>query len=289
MIAPEPSIEPAFAIESKSYGEVEVVLREDRRARAAGEPQLDLAARRRAAGEVVDDLARGHAEHDLVVAGPLDVARDGDELRAGRVLDADLRVLLAAHLHDVRDGHQRLDVVDERRALEEALVGGERRLQARVAALALERVEQRGLLAADVGARAAVHDEAEVEARAEDVLPEVAGLVGLGQRGVEDVGLLLVLAADVDERAGRAGREGGDDDALDERVRRLRDELAVLERAGLGLVRVAHEVLVHRPGRHERDLRPMAKPAPPRPRTLDASSSSVICCGCIAIALRSDS
>ena len=36
-------------------------------------------------------------------------------------------------------------------------------------------------------------------------------------------------------------------------------------------------------------LRPMAKPAPPRPRTLDASSSSVICCGCIAIALRSDS
>ena len=187
--------------------------------------------------------------------GLLDVAADRDELRAGRVLHADLGVALGAELDDVRQRRQRLDVVDQRRALVEALVGGERRLQARVAAFALERVEQAGLLAADVGAGAAVQDERAVEARAEDVAAEVAGLVGLGDRRVEHVGLLLVLAADVDERLRRVDRVGGDDDALDQLMRVLLHQLAVLERPGLGLVGVDDDVLLHRALRDERGLR----------------------------------
>ncbi len=148
-------------------------------------------------------------------------------------------------IDDVRGVHQRLDVVDQRRAAVEALDGRERRLQARVAALALERVEQRRLLAADVGAGAAVDDDADVDAGAEDVVAEVAGGVGLGDGGVEAVGDLGVLAADVDERTGRPGRHRADRDALDQAVRVLEHQLAVLERAGLGLVGVAAEVLVH--------------------------------------------
>ena len=92
----------------------------------------------------------------------------------GRPVDADLGVLLAAHLHDVRDRRQRLDVVDDRRLRVEAFDRGERRLEARHAALAFERLEQRGLLAADVRAGAAVHDDLEVEAGTEDVLAEEA-------------------------------------------------------------------------------------------------------------------
>ena len=90
---------------------------------------------------------------------------------------------------DPRHVGERLDVVDQRRPAVEALDRRERRLQARVAALALERVEQRRLLAADVGAGAAVDDQLEVAVAAEDVLAEVARLVGFGDRGVEDVGL----------------------------------------------------------------------------------------------------
>ena len=52
----------------------------------------------------------------------------------------------------------------------------------------------------------------------------------------------------------RARRVGGDDDPLDQRVRRLLHQFAVLEGARLGLVRVADEVLVHRALRQERDL-----------------------------------
>ena len=156
--------------------------------------------------------------------------------------------------NDRRDGCERLDVVDQRRALVEALVGGERGLQARVAALAFQRVEQPGLLAADVGAGAAVHDQRERVPGAEDVLADVARLARFGQRRVEHVGLLHVLAADVDERAVGAGGIGGDHDPLDQHVRGLLHQFAVLERARLGLVGVADQVLVDRALRQERDL-----------------------------------
>ena len=91
-------------------------------------------------------------ELDLVVARALHVARDRDDLRAGRVADAERAEPVGALLDDQRRVRERLDVVDQRRALVEALVRRERRLQPRVAALALEAVEQRRLLAADVGA-----------------------------------------------------------------------------------------------------------------------------------------
>ena len=70
-------------------------------------------------------------------------------------------------------GHRgdRLDVVDHGRAGVEARDGGERRLEARLAATALEAVEQRGLLATDVGAGAGVHGDVEVEAGAWMFLP----------------------------------------------------------------------------------------------------------------------
>ena len=80
---------------------------------------------------------------------------------------------------------------------------------------------------------------------AEDVRPQVAGLVRFGDRGVEDVGLEVVLAADEDEGVAGVGGEGGDRDPLDQLVRVALHQLAVLEGAGLGLVGVAAEVLGH--------------------------------------------
>ena len=217
-----------------------------RRRRAAGEEALDLAALGRAAGEPVDDVAHGHAQLDLVVAGLLHVARDRDDLGAGRLAHAQALEPLGAVLDDQRRVAQRLDVVDQRRPLVEALVGGERRLQARVAALALERVEQRGLLAADVGALAAVDHEVEGVLGAEDALAEVALGVGLLDGRLEDVGLVRVLAADEDEALVGPGGDRADDAALDQQVRVLLHQQPVLERAGLGLVGVAAEELVHR-------------------------------------------
>ena len=220
-----------------------------RRARAAGEPRLDRAALGRAAGEVEDELARRRAERrSRSCRGAARSPRPRRPSCPSRSRCRSWRTPRRPCRHDVRDVHQRLDVVDQRRALVEALERGERRLQARVAALALERVQQRGLLAADVGAGAAVDDEVERVVGAEDALADVALLARLGERGVEHVGLVGVLAADVDERA------------VVRRSRRRAMMIPSISRCGffcissrslkvpgLGLVGVADEVLVHRP------------------------------------------
>jgi hypothetical protein len=68
---------------------------------------------------------------------------------------------------------------------------------------------------------------------AEDALAEIALLVGLGDRRVQDVCLVAVLAADVYEGAVDLGRPRRDDDPLDQRMGALLHDLAILERPRL--------------------------------------------------------
>jgi hypothetical protein len=146
----------------------------------------------------------------------------------------DVRELLGAHRHDRRDGGDRLNVVDLRRRHVEALQRRERRPRPRLPAPALERVEQRRLLAADVRAGAAVHDDLHVA--------EEPGGARVFDRALQHLVLGQVLAADVDEDALREDRVRGDQTALDQPVRDAPHDLAVLERARLGLVRIHDEV-----------------------------------------------
>ena len=150
---------------------------------------------------------------------------------------------VGAVAHDAGHRRDRLDVVDHRRRGVQAGDGGERRAQPRLAATALERVEQRGLLAADVGAGARVHGDVEVVAGAVDVLAEVAGEVGLLDGALQPAYDVQHLAADVDERVVGADRVAGDDHALDQRVRRGHHQRDVLAGARLGLVGVDHQVV----------------------------------------------
>jgi hypothetical protein len=76
-------------------------------------------------------------------------------------------------LDDVRQVTQCLDVVDDRRLAEEALDRGEWRLDARPAAFAFDGLEQAGLLAADVGARAAVQVAVDLEWRDRRSVPAI--------------------------------------------------------------------------------------------------------------------
>ena len=67
-------------------------------------------------------------------------------------------------------------------------IGGEGRLKARLALLALQRLDERGLLATDVGARTPVDVEVKVVAAAARILAEVALGVGLVCRACGAVG-----------------------------------------------------------------------------------------------------
>ena len=149
---------------------VEVLRSEDRRRRTAGCPELQLAALAHAAAEL-EELAQGDAERRFVLAGALHVTGERVDREALGLLGAHRAEPLDAAANDRRHGSDRFDVVDHGRAGVEALDGGERWTQSRLTAASLERVEQRCLLAADVGACTGVNDEVDVEARAQDVLP----------------------------------------------------------------------------------------------------------------------
>ena len=89
--------------------------------------------------------------------------------------------------------------------------GGERRLDARLAAVALDRVEQRRLLAADVGAGAAAHLDVEAHARAQHVVAEQpGGRAPAPMASRMRASRQRVLAADVEEAVLAAASRGRD-------------------------------------------------------------------------------
>ncbi len=171
------------------------------------------------------------------------MAGDAEEARAAVALGAELGVGLAAHQQDVRGAGDGLGVVDDGGAAVEADDGREGRLDARNAALAFERLHQRGLFADLVGAGAGLRDDVEVEAGAEDVLAEEALGVGVGDGLLHDLEQVAILAAQIDEADLRADGEAGDHGAFDDRVRVVQEDDVILAGAGLGLVAVDQDVL----------------------------------------------
>ena len=123
----------------------------------------------------------------------------------------------------------------------------------RPAGLALERRDERRLLAAHEGAGALDQLQVELEAAAEDVVAEHAVGAGLLDRALEAQHGERVLGADVEDALRRAGHVPGDHHPLEQRVRVALDLVAVHVGAGVALVRVADEVLLG-PGRRAQEL-----------------------------------
>ena len=201
---------------------------------------------------------------DLVDAGSSHAPGQREQPGARRSALAEGGERASAVRHDPRDVGQRLDVVHDGRLAVEADHGREeRRLDPREAALALQGLEQRSLVAADVRAGAGVHDDVEAEARAEDVAPERAVRVGVVDRGQHPLEAEGELATDEDERPRDLERPGRDDDPFDQLVGVSLHEEAVLEGRGLGLVAIHDEVrdrvfLQHRPLAPRREPRTAA-------------------------------
>ena len=118
-----------------------------------------------AAAVLVEELHPRVAELDLVDARAVDVPGDREEPRARALRRADLFEGRGAVRDDPGDVRQRLDVVDDGRALVEPLHGQPRRAVARVALLAFEGREEAGGLAGDVRAGAAIDDDVAGEVR----------------------------------------------------------------------------------------------------------------------------
>ena len=144
---------------------------------------------------------------------------------------------------DQRRRAERLDVVDDGRLLAVAVRHRIGRAVARNAALALEGFDQRRLLAADVGARADVDRDVEVEARlSRDGLAEQALGAPAREHRAQVRQHVRVLAAQVEKALAGADHVRAHRHALDHEVGVAGEEHAVLERARLAFVGVADHV-----------------------------------------------
>ena len=164
MTTPEPSVAPAARAPSKVSGKSSLVRRDEDARRAAEQHCLQRPSVADAA-RAIDERLQRDAERHFVDSGPNGATRDAEQLRAGRLFGAGGGERRPAVAHDVEHVDERLDVVDDGRLAEQARLHGERRLVPRLAAEALDRVEERRLFAADVGAGAAAQLDVEAEWR----------------------------------------------------------------------------------------------------------------------------
>ena len=161
------------------------------------------------------------------------------------------------------DAGHGLDIVDDRRLVERAFDGRERRLDPRPGSLAFQAFDQPGLFAADVGRRAAMHVNIEREIGAADVLAQIAGLVAFVDGRLQTLIAQRVFVADVEIGRRGPGSVGAEDDAFDNLVRILLHQDAVVECARLALVGVdAHVDGAGMILRQEGPLQPGGKTGP---------------------------
>src|SRR6185437_15681928 len=146
-----------------------------------------------------------------------------------------------------------LDIVDRRRTAIKPDPSGKGRLQPRLALPAFEGFEQRHFLAADISARATMEIKLEIVARAAGILADEAGGVGFLDRLLQDERFGMKLAADIDVARGRAHAGARQQAALDQLVRIVADDVAVLAGARLAFIGIDDEIARPVAGlRHER-------------------------------------
>src|SRR5260370_27424610 len=105
---------------------------------------------RHAAAVFLDQLPRADARGGELHAGVLDAAGHRKAAQSLAVAPAIGGEPGGALFHDVADPEQRLDVLLQRWPSEQADLGDVGRTMARQAALALDRLDHRGLFAADI-------------------------------------------------------------------------------------------------------------------------------------------
>ena len=170
---------------------------------AAGEEGLEPVSRRHAAAMGVDEFADGdsgrrRSSRRVRGRGPKPTTRAGPCLRSRRGRRTPRRRLRGFGRKPI----ERLDIVDEGRAPEEALLRGKGRAMAGKPAFSLQAFEERRLLAADIGAGAApqMHGNAAVE----------AGLAQRRELGDEDFPRRRIFVTQIDVDFRRFDRPGGE-------------------------------------------------------------------------------
>ena len=196
-----------------------------------------------------------HAHRHLDEAGVANLAGQREHLGSLALGGADAGEPFGPLVDDRGDVGERLDVVDERRAIPKPLLRGIGGTNLRHAALALDRFDQGGLFAADEGPGADAQVDAKIHGRIEDAGAQQPKLLRLLDGDLQAVNRERIFGADVDVALRGADGVGGNGHAFQHAVRIAFQNAAVHEGAGIAFVRVADDELA-RP-RHLGDQAPL--------------------------------
>ena len=191
----------------------------------------------------LDQLAKRNAHFLFDIAGIVHMAGDAEQLGACVAVLAETGEPVGAAAQDRRHDGNGFDIVDRGRAAIEAGTRRERRLQARLALLAFQRFDQRGFLAADIGAGPAMQVDVELPAGFGGIVAEKTSGIGLVDGGLKAARLVHELATDIDIGGMRTHRETGENTAFQQLVRLVPDDVAILACAGFGLIGVDHQIM----------------------------------------------
>ena len=169
---------------------------------------------------------------------------------------------LRALVHDGRHAGQGLGIVHRGGTAVQAALRRERGLEAGLAGLALQRLQQSRFLAADVRARTHEGMQLAVDSRRAQAAADQARIAGIIQR-IEKPRYRLAqeFASNVVVAHRGAHRECGQGHALDQHVRVVAQDVAIVAGSGFALVGVAYQVagLLAVPG-HEAPFQSGGKP-----------------------------
>ena len=205
-----------------------------------------------AAAIFVDQFGERDAGRRQLDARIPDPAGDGIAAQPLAAVAAVAREPFRALLDDDRNPVQSLDIVDQGRPAENAVLRNIGRAVPRQATLAFDRFDHRRFFAADIGAGAAPQMDFGVRRQ----------LGGFERRdlGQQDLPVLGIFVAQIEIDCFRLDRPGRDQHALEHPVRFGVQIVAVLERAGLAFVGIDRHQARARFGTHESPLLPGREP-----------------------------
>src|SRR5262249_53515274 len=145
-------------------------------------------------------------------------------------------------LDDVRYAGQCLDIVDDGRLAKQALYGRKGWLDSRPSPLPFEAFQEACLFAANVRARTAVQINVERKIGPQDVLPEEAIVVTLADGPIERAIGAAELVAEIDISGVAPDGVGRNDDSLEDLMRIVLHQDAVIESAGFAFVSVDAQI-----------------------------------------------
>ena len=127
----------------------------------------------------------------------VDMTRDTEQLGTGVAGATESSEPLASTSQDGGGNGDSLDVGNGGGATEETDISGEWGLQARLSSLTLDRLDQGGLLTADIGTGATVNVHIEIISRTASVLSDQSGLVSLINGDLEVRSLVVELSTNI--------------------------------------------------------------------------------------------